>query len=290
MIESGADLDCKDTDGWTALMYSVRNSHDTSSLDTVKCLVEAGCGLNIQNSDGNTALYLACCWSGRDSSPETVQYLIDIGADVNLRNNNGCSALDRVCTNNVPKVVIQSLIKAGAAVTKAHHKVKKYPFIHLRGLHEKLVHETQCFANGTETAEMTKKASLVDVESVTKRTFNLSNIPHCQLPDAIQLYLYGCFPNTHPLSEQVPKVKGVYDDGIADVEEEEIDEVVEEIKGVLKEIGVILYMRTQTPEGREELKKIAISLGAVDDGYDNDRQTKKKKCHRSSWSGGPTSI
>ncbi len=269
LIESGADLDCKDTDGYTALMYSAVYSHGTSSLDTVKSLVEAGCDINAQNSDGNTALYWAC-WSGCYSSPETVQYLIDNGADVDLRDNNGYSALDYACTRygtryGVPEAVIQSLIKAGAAVTKAHYRVMKYPFIHLRGLHEKLVHETQCFANRTETAEMTKKASLDDVEAVRERTFNLLNIPHCQLIDAIQLYLYGCFPSTHPLSEQVAKVKGVYDDGIADVEKEEIDEVVEEIKGILKEIAMILYMRTRTPEGREELKKMAISKGVVVD-------------------------
>lgn len=230
LIESGADLDCKSRDGATALMYSANNSHGTSSLGAVKFLVEAGCDINSQSSDGETALYWACRWSGSSSSsPETVQYLIDSGADVDLREN-GYSALDRACSrSNVPEVVIRSLIKAGAAVTKAHDRVKKYPLIHLRGLHEKLVHETQCFENGTETAEMTKKASLVDVEPVTERIFNLLNIPHCQLPDAIQLYLYGCFPSTHPLSEQVVKVKGVYDDGIADVEKGEIDEVVEEI-------------------------------------------------------------
>jgi len=270
LIQSGADLDCKDRNGATALMYSATNSHDTSSLDTVKYLVEAGCDINIQDSDGETALYWACYGSRSDISPETVQYLIDIGADLDLRNNNRYSVLDRACYfYTVPEIIIQSLIKAGAAITKAHDRVKKYPLIHLRGLHEKLVHETQCFANRTETAEMTKKASLVDVEPVRERTFNLLNIPHCQLPDAIQLYLYGCFPSTHPLSEQVAKVKGVYDDGIANVEKDEIDEVVEEIKGVLKEIGVILYMRTRTPEGREKLKKMAINEGAVDDEDDD---------------------
>ena len=53
LIKSGANLNAKDNDGKTALMYAVDG---IESLDIVKLLINSGADVNIKDNDGENAL------------------------------------------------------------------------------------------------------------------------------------------------------------------------------------------------------------------------------------------
>jgi uncharacterized protein len=79
-----ADLNARDADGWTALMWA-----SWSGLPQVaKKLVDAGASVSVADREGNTALTLA---AARGNS-EVVQLLVAKGADPKLTARNGMNA------------------------------------------------------------------------------------------------------------------------------------------------------------------------------------------------------
>lgn len=77
-IKSGVDINMKDTDDKTALMYAVKSN----LLFVVNTLIDAGADPNIQDREGRTALMMA-------STNKIFNKLLDAGADVNIKNING---------------------------------------------------------------------------------------------------------------------------------------------------------------------------------------------------------
>ena len=55
LLKSGANVNLKDNDGWTALMYAVRYQE---SLNSVKLLIEAGADVKALNNFKTSALSL----------------------------------------------------------------------------------------------------------------------------------------------------------------------------------------------------------------------------------------
>ena len=93
LIDAGANLDLQDNDGWSALMVSSSYSNAESTELTVKMLIDAGASLNLRNTEGCTSLILAASHSNTISTELTVNMLIKAGADLNLQNNGGWTAL-----------------------------------------------------------------------------------------------------------------------------------------------------------------------------------------------------
>lgn len=60
LLKSGANVNLKDKDGWTALMYAVRYS---SNLECTESLLEAGVDISLKNKYGSSALVLASCYN-----------------------------------------------------------------------------------------------------------------------------------------------------------------------------------------------------------------------------------
>lgn len=71
LIYSGAQIDAKDDEGWTALMYAARFQKDA---DVTKLLLYKGADRNIKNKYGLTALLLASAYS---ESHDVVSALLD---------------------------------------------------------------------------------------------------------------------------------------------------------------------------------------------------------------------
>ena len=71
LIESNANVNLKDSDGWTALMYAVRYS---GSLECVEKLMEAGADVTVKNNYGFSSLVLAACYNG---NPQIVTKLLE---------------------------------------------------------------------------------------------------------------------------------------------------------------------------------------------------------------------
>lgn len=85
LLERGIDINTKDENGWSALMYSIYYEHKKIT----KLLIENKANVNEKNVIGWTPLMLAA-WYG---DKETVKLLIEAGADVNERDNFGNTAL-----------------------------------------------------------------------------------------------------------------------------------------------------------------------------------------------------
>ena len=71
LISSGATINLKDSDGWTALMYAVRYQENTSIVDL---LIEAGADTRLKNNYDVSALMLAATYNG---NPEILRKLLN---------------------------------------------------------------------------------------------------------------------------------------------------------------------------------------------------------------------
>lgn len=71
LIDSGANVNIQDKDGWTALMYAVRYQHN---LNTVNILLNANADVKIKNNYDYSALILAVCYN---NNPELIKTLLN---------------------------------------------------------------------------------------------------------------------------------------------------------------------------------------------------------------------
>jgi len=113
LLAAGAEVNAKDEDGWTALMWAAR----MGSNDIVELLLSKGADVNAKDEDGTTALMYAAA-SIYEGRVETVQALLSAGADVNAKGNDGRTALSSTLmpdSSYRSDRIIQILKEAGAA-------------------------------------------------------------------------------------------------------------------------------------------------------------------------------
>jgi ankyrin repeat protein len=72
LLENGADVNAKDNDGGTALMWAARRGY----VDVVVLLLVQRADVNSRNKNGETALM----WAAREGNPDVVNLLKAHGA------------------------------------------------------------------------------------------------------------------------------------------------------------------------------------------------------------------
>ena len=87
LINKGVDINAPDKDGYTALMYAVRNNY----VWLAKILIKAGIDVNAQDAGGRTALMWTTLY---DYPLQMVELLIEGGADVNIKDKTGRTVFD----------------------------------------------------------------------------------------------------------------------------------------------------------------------------------------------------
>jgi ankyrin repeat protein len=91
-IENGADVNCKDNDGWTPLMWSSNNGH----LEIVNVLIENGTDVNCKSNYGSSPLIC----SSYKGYLEIVKVLIENGADWNIKDNDNFDFMNYLSNKN----------------------------------------------------------------------------------------------------------------------------------------------------------------------------------------------
>ena len=78
-LDAGADLEARDEDGRTPLMFAA----GSNSPEVVQTLLDAGADLEARTESGQTPL-MGAAWN--NENPGVVQVLLDAGADPTTRN------------------------------------------------------------------------------------------------------------------------------------------------------------------------------------------------------------
>lgn len=97
LAEGTVDVDVTDEEGWTALMYAVRDGSDA----LVEGLLEAGSQPDLTNPGGETPLHLAA----RYGRPRAARQLLRAGADFAQQDGDGRTPLYRAIENRQADII-----------------------------------------------------------------------------------------------------------------------------------------------------------------------------------------
>jgi len=146
LLEKGANINQKDTDGKNSLMYASRFGH----LEIVKLLLKNGADINQRNNNGWNPLMYA----SRFVYLELVKLLVKNGADINQRDNNGWNPLLYACDYGHLELV-KLLIENGADINQKNDNKCNALMIASKMGHLELVEFL--FENGADINQRNKK-------------------------------------------------------------------------------------------------------------------------------------
>lgn len=95
-LERDIDVNCKDLEGWNALMslcQCYKHTYTYKLIDIVQLFLDNGIDVNCKTKIGNNALYLLCRNYHKNDLFDIVQLFLENGIDVNSKNNDGWNAL-----------------------------------------------------------------------------------------------------------------------------------------------------------------------------------------------------
>lgn len=115
LTDPNINLDLKNEDGWSALMYASRGGN----LALVRALLDKGANINLQSSDGETALMIAAHYGDLG----TTSLLLDRGADIRLADKTGSTALS-TATKWGRSAVISALLSKDSSAEHIEHQTQ----------------------------------------------------------------------------------------------------------------------------------------------------------------------
>lgn len=113
LLKQGADLNVRQADGMTALIWAAY--HDDA--ETVKQLIKAGADVKTTNRYGISSIWAACL----NGNSGLVRLLLDSGADANSKRDGGETVLMTAARTGILETV-RALIAAGADVNAKEHR------------------------------------------------------------------------------------------------------------------------------------------------------------------------
>ena len=98
LLEQGADIETRNKQGWTALMFAAANGH----TKLCKFLLEHNANIEARTPKGSTPLMLAAMYD----KDRTAEALMAHGARIDARNDNGDSAYDIAKKGRCPSITL----------------------------------------------------------------------------------------------------------------------------------------------------------------------------------------
>lgn len=121
LLDSGADVECVDTHGDTALMHAVEHGLE----DMVGLLLDRCARVEASDAYGRTVLFSAVL----EGRLDLVTMLLDRGANVHAEDENGATALFDAVGFNGSKVMVNELLRRGARIEQRDTENGRTPLI-----------------------------------------------------------------------------------------------------------------------------------------------------------------
>lgn len=93
LIKAGADVNVKDAEGNTALIFAIKNHHKYTAIE----LIKAGANPNVENKNTETALKLAIIYDHKDIIIELIKANVNIDF---ISESSICSVMSSICKMN----------------------------------------------------------------------------------------------------------------------------------------------------------------------------------------------
>jgi ankyrin repeat protein len=241
LIDDGIKISKRKVIGSSVVMLAVKHN----DFHLVKYFIEKGVSVNDTDANGCNALYYA-------TTVDMTRYLITKhGVNMNCINNNGIA---RIESTLYP--IAKCMVKLGANIHLIHidqERFTKLMIYHLKLVSKKLLEEIRLIATRGICNEFLCQTD--DLDDIVDIPVNLLNIPYARMIDALQLYIYGTYPEHHPLyNKNMKKIALFDDDDLLDNVQKEKEKIIKHIET----ISAVIHLRlTRTDKGKQELEKIA---------------------------------